>query len=40
MVRYQLIDKKMIVSQTARLTYRAAAIFGLVFFFGLVTFQI
>ena len=40
MVRYQLIDKKMIVSQTARLTYRAAAIFGLLFFFGLVTFQI
>jgi len=27
MVRYQLIDKKMIVSRTATLTYRAAAIF-------------
>jgi len=40
MVRYQLIDKKMIVSRTATLTYRAAAIFGRVFFFGWMTFQI
>ncbi len=40
MVRYQLIDKKMIVSPTARLTYRATALFGLVFFSGWVMFQI
>jgi len=39
-VSYHLIDKKMMVSPSARRTYRVAAIFGLVFFFGLMAFAI
>ena len=40
MVRYELIDKKLIVSPTARQVYRVSAIVGIGLLFGLVALEL